>query len=80
MFDEISPRYDFLNHFLSLGTDIYWRRQFIRKLNITDNTKIIDVACGTGDICFEILKHHEHNGFHKNLMTDPTYSNKSQHL
>tara|TARA_B100001964_G_C14038805_1_gene511690 strand:+ start:74 stop:793 length:720 start_codon:yes stop_codon:yes gene_type:complete len=59
MFDDISPRYDFLNHFLSLGTDIYWRRQFIRKLNITDNTKVLDVACGTGDICFAILKHHD---------------------
>ena len=59
MFDDISPRYDFLNHFLSLGIDIYWRRQFIRKLNITDNQKVLDVACGTGDVCFEILKHHD---------------------
>jgi len=59
MFDDISPRYDLLNHFLSLGTDIYWRRKFIRKLNIKDNTKVLDVACGTGDVCFEILKHHD---------------------
>jgi demethylmenaquinone methyltransferase/2-methoxy-6-polyprenyl-1,4-benzoquinol methylase len=59
MFDDISPRYDFLNHCLSLGTDIYWRRQFIRKLNITDKTKVLDVACGTGDVCFAILKHHD---------------------
>ncbi len=58
MFDDISPHYDFLNHFLSLGIDIYWRKIFIRKLNIENDTKVLDVACGTGDVCFEILKHH----------------------
>jgi demethylmenaquinone methyltransferase/2-methoxy-6-polyprenyl-1,4-benzoquinol methylase len=58
MFDDISPHYDFLNHLLSLGTDIYWRKKFIQKLNIADQTKILDVACGTGDICFEILRHY----------------------
>tara|TARA_B100000945_G_C20299492_1_gene557309 strand:+ start:251 stop:973 length:723 start_codon:yes stop_codon:yes gene_type:complete len=59
MFDDISKQYDFLNHFLSLGTDIYWRRQFIKKLNISDNSKILDVACGTGDVCFEINKQYD---------------------
>ena len=58
IFDDIAHRYDFLNHFLSLGIDIYWRKKFIRKLNIADQTTILDVACGTGDICFEILKFH----------------------
>ena len=58
MFDDISPSYDFLNHFLSLGIDIYWRKIFIQKLKIIPNTKVLDVACGTGDVCFEILKHH----------------------
>ena len=58
MFDDISPSYDFLNHFLSLGIDIYWRKIFIRKLKIENDTKVLDVACGTGDVCFEILKHH----------------------
>ena len=56
MFDDISPRYDFLNHFLSLGTDIYWRKKFIQTLNIKDGQTVLDVACGTGDIGFEILK------------------------
>jgi demethylmenaquinone methyltransferase (EC 2.1.1.-) len=32
MFDEIAPTYDFLNHFLSGGTDIYWRWQTMRKV------------------------------------------------
>ena len=56
MFDDISSSYDFLNHFLSLGIDIYWRKKFIRKLNIKTNNIILDVACGTGDISFEIEK------------------------
>ena len=59
MFDDISPRYDFLNHFLSLGIDIYWRKKFIRNLNIQTGQTILDVACGTGDIGFEILKKHK---------------------
>jgi len=58
MFDDISPNYDFLNHFLSFGTDIYWRKKFIKKLNINNDTLILDVACGTGDLGFEILKRH----------------------
>ena len=56
MFNDISSRYDFLNHFLSLGMDIYWRKKFIQKLNIQSGQTILDVACGTGDIGLEILK------------------------
>ena len=59
MFDDISPHYDFLNHFLSLGVDIYWRKKFIQKLNIKNDTTVLDIACGTGDVGFEILKHYQ---------------------
>ena len=58
MFDDISPNYDFLNHFLSLGIDIYWRKKFIQKLDIQDDYTILDVACGTGDVGIEIIKKH----------------------
>ncbi len=58
MFNDISSNYDFLNHFLSLGIDIYWRKIFVRKLNISNGDHIADIACGTGDVCFEILKRH----------------------
>ena len=61
MFDDISPQYDFLNHFLSFGIDIYWRKKFINTLNILESSNILDVACGTGDICFEINKYHNVN-------------------
>ena len=61
MFDDISKKYDFLNHFLSLGIDIYWRKQFIKKLNLKNNDTILDVACGTGDVGFHILKKYNIN-------------------
>ena len=55
MFDDIAPNYDFLNHLLSFGLDIYWRKKFIKSLKINHNYKIVDLACGTGDVGFEIL-------------------------
>ena len=61
MFDDISNKYDFLNHFLSFGIDIYWRNKFINKLNIKNGSTVLDVACGTGDIGFNILKNNKIN-------------------
>lgn len=49
MFDNISHRYDFLNHFLSLGIDILWRKKAIRMLKPHAPKEILDVATGTGD-------------------------------
>ncbi len=59
MFDDISKEYDFLNHFLSLGIDIYWRKKFLKLLPINNNTLILDVATGTGDVGFEIRKKYD---------------------
>ena len=50
MFGEISPRYDFMNHFLSGGTDIYWRWKTVRSLPVDSNLPILDVCTGTGDL------------------------------
>jgi demethylmenaquinone methyltransferase/2-methoxy-6-polyprenyl-1,4-benzoquinol methylase len=55
MFDNISGRYDFLNHFLSLGIDIGWRRKAIRQLRDLKPRLILDVATGTGDFAIEAL-------------------------
>ncbi len=55
MFSGIAPKYDFLNHFLSLNIDKRWRRLVAQKLeNILENPNalILDVACGTGDLAF----------------------------
>ncbi|MBK8699960.1 MAG: bifunctional demethylmenaquinone methyltransferase/2-methoxy-6-polyprenyl-1,4-benzoquinol methylase UbiE [Saprospiraceae bacterium] len=53
MFDGIASRYDFLNHFLSLGTDILWRKIALGKIKTYRNKLILDVATGTGDLAIE---------------------------
>ncbi|MES2734432.1 MAG: bifunctional demethylmenaquinone methyltransferase/2-methoxy-6-polyprenyl-1,4-benzoquinol methylase UbiE [Bacteroidota bacterium] len=55
MFDNISHKYDFLNHFLSLGIDIYWRKKAIRLLKPEKPQLILDIATGTGDFAIEAL-------------------------
>lgn len=56
MFDNIAHRYDFLNHFLSFGTDRAWRRKAIRKLKEHNPISILDVATGTGDFAMEAMR------------------------
>jgi demethylmenaquinone methyltransferase/2-methoxy-6-polyprenyl-1,4-benzoquinol methylase len=50
MFDRIAGRYDFLNHFLSLGIDKGWRRKAIREVSSVNPSLILDVATGTADL------------------------------
>lgn len=56
MFDNISGKYDFLNHFLSMGIDILWRKKAISMLKSHEPKLILDVATGTGDFAIEALK------------------------
>ena len=56
MFDNISAKYDFLNHFLSLGIDKIWRRKAVKELRLTQPKKILDIATGTGDFAIANLK------------------------
>lgn len=56
MFDAISPKYDFLNHLLSGGIDIYWRKRAIRELKNLPITQLLDMATGTGDFAIEAMK------------------------
>nr|WP_293842989.1 bifunctional demethylmenaquinone methyltransferase/2-methoxy-6-polyprenyl-1,4-benzoquinol methylase UbiE [uncultured Arsenicibacter sp.] len=55
MFDNISPKYDLLNHLLSAGVDIYWRKKAISYLRPFAPKKILDIATGTGDFALEAL-------------------------
>jgi len=59
IFNDISGTYDFLNHFLSLGIDIIWRKKFIKSLFFLDGDKVLDVATGTGDVAFTIRKKYQ---------------------
>ncbi len=56
MFNNISKTYDFLNHFLTLGIDVIWRKIAINELKKDKPQYILDVATGTGDFAFEALK------------------------
>lgn len=56
MFGEISPRYDFLNHFLSGGTDWYWRWRAVRTAPPVGSAPILDVCSGTGDLALAYWK------------------------
>ena len=50
VFDNVYDKYDLMNDFMSLGIHRIWKKNFINMMNPTSNKKLIDVACGTGDI------------------------------
>jgi demethylmenaquinone methyltransferase/2-methoxy-6-polyprenyl-1,4-benzoquinol methylase len=56
MFNNISGKYDFLNHFLSMGIDHIWRRKAVNQLKEVRPKKILDLATGTGDFALALLK------------------------
>jgi len=54
LFNNIAPTYDLLNHLLSLGRDLYWRKMVVREFN-GYNGWILDIATGTGDVMIEMI-------------------------
>ena len=67
IFDSISHRYDFLNHFLSAGVDVYWRRKAIELSKMSSQSILLDIACGTGDFAITAKKHGVKNIFGADL-------------
>jgi demethylmenaquinone methyltransferase/2-methoxy-6-polyprenyl-1,4-benzoquinol methylase len=55
MFDAVAPRYDFLNHLLSAGADVGWRRRAVRALGLESGERLLDLCAGTGDLGLEAL-------------------------
>jgi len=55
MFNNISKRYDLLNHLLSAGIDIYWRKRAVKLLKPYQPKHILDIATGTADFAIEAL-------------------------
>lgn len=53
MFDNVSGKYDLLNHVLSGGVDIYWRKKALSMLKNNRNDLVLDIATGTGDLAIE---------------------------
>lgn len=56
MFNNIAPMYDFLNRLLSVRRDVKWRRRMVASLDTGEASSFLDVACGTGDVIFEIYR------------------------
>jgi len=57
MFGEIAPRYDFLNHLLSLGIDLHWRRQTVRLVRPEGTAPVLDLCAGTGDLALAYFRY-----------------------
>jgi demethylmenaquinone methyltransferase / 2-methoxy-6-polyprenyl-1,4-benzoquinol methylase len=54
LFDTISPRYDLVNRVMTFGMDAGWRRRTVRELALPPGSRVLDLACGTGDLCREL--------------------------
>lgn len=59
MFNSIAAKYDFLNHFLSLGIDKLWRRRLVKQLAKSNPRQVLDIATGTGDLAIQLAKYHK---------------------
>jgi demethylmenaquinone methyltransferase/2-methoxy-6-polyprenyl-1,4-benzoquinol methylase len=55
MFDAIAGRYDLVNRVMTFGMDVGWRRTAVRDLRLPGGALVADLACGTGDLCRELL-------------------------
>jgi demethylmenaquinone methyltransferase/2-methoxy-6-polyprenyl-1,4-benzoquinol methylase len=56
MFEIIAPKYDFITVFLSYGMDHSWKRKLVSMAELTGTERVLDLACGTGDITFMMAK------------------------
>lgn len=54
MFDAIAPRYDLVNRVMTFRMDVGWRRRTVRSLGLAPGSRVLDVACGTGDLCNDL--------------------------
>jgi demethylmenaquinone methyltransferase/2-methoxy-6-polyprenyl-1,4-benzoquinol methylase len=56
MFDRLAPRYDRMNRVISLGLDRSWRRRTVAALALPAGSRVLDLACGTGDLCNDLAR------------------------
>ena len=54
MFDRVAPGYDRMNRIISLGLDTRWRRRTISALDLAPQSRVLDLACGTGDFSADL--------------------------
>jgi demethylmenaquinone methyltransferase / 2-methoxy-6-polyprenyl-1,4-benzoquinol methylase len=56
MFRQVAPRYDAMNHLLSLNIDRYWRYRAVKSLRLADQSPVLDICTGTGDLALAIRR------------------------
>ena len=56
MFDAIAPRYDLVNRIMTFRLDTRWRRRAVRDLALPENSTVLDLAAGTGDLCIDLRR------------------------
>ena len=56
MFDTIAPRYDLVNRLMTFRMDVGWRRRTVSALGLTPDSVVLDIACGTGDLCVDLAR------------------------
>jgi demethylmenaquinone methyltransferase/2-methoxy-6-polyprenyl-1,4-benzoquinol methylase len=56
MFDAIAPRYDLVNRIMTFRMDVGWRRRTVRRLGLGPGSRVLDLACGTGDLCRDLQR------------------------
>jgi len=54
MFDAIAPRYDLVNRVMTFRMDVGWRKRTVAALALPGGSTVLDLACGTGDLCREL--------------------------
>lgn len=64
MFDNLAPRYDFMNRVMTGGQDQRWRRFVVDRASLEDGATVLDLACGTGDIAFEAKRRFPNSTVH----------------
>ncbi len=57
MFNQIAPRYDLVNRLMTFRMDVGWRRRTVKALNLAPGSAVLDLACGTGDFCNDLLRY-----------------------
>lgn len=56
MFDTIAPRYDLVNRVMTFGLDRIWRDRTVQALDLGPGSVVVDLACGTGDLCRDLAR------------------------
>ena len=56
MFDAIARRYDLVNRVMTFGLDVAWRRRSVEAMALAPGSRVLDLACGTGDFCNELAR------------------------